>query len=161
MNSDYTDIDISNIKFVSPKLSDDNNYIAISNIDNKDIIFTTPKMKCISIELSNDNYILELEFSKKQWNFFKFISSLDDHNIILIDNNSNEWFEQTFPLDVIDDFYHSNIKINRNNTAPIFKLKFNKNKIIKITNEKGLELNLNEINENLSLCCASHKVSLS
>ena len=118
----FSSNNIENIKLHKPELKDENTYIAncLNNIS-----FTTPKMKCLNLVKYNNYCIFELQFNKNQWSFYKFIQSIDEHNIIQINNNSKEWFNQNFPLDVIDEFYHSNLKIRKSSDAPIFKLKVN------------------------------------
>ena len=100
-------------------------------------------MKCLNLVKYNNYCIFELQFNKNQWSFYKFIQSIDEHNIIQINNNSKEWFNQNFPLDVIDEFYHSNLKIRKSSDAPIFKLKVNNN--FKILSNRGFKLEMKDL----------------
>lgn len=138
--SSFSNVNIENIKLLKPEIKDENTYIA-SCKDN--ISFTTPKMKCINVIKYNNYSIFELEFNKNQWSFYKFIQSIDEHNIIQINNNSKDWFNQNFPLDVIDEFYHSNLKIKKSSDAPIFKLKVNND--FKILSNRGIELFMKDL----------------
>ena len=106
-------------------------------------------MKCsyVNINDTDNELTLELEFNSNQWNFYQFIQGLDEQNILKINEYSNEWFKQKFPLDVIDDFYHSNIKVKKSNVAPIIKFRV-KTTDIKIQTNNNQTIKLSDLNTN-------------
>ena len=67
---------------------------------------------------------IELEISKSHVGFYDFINKIDEHNIHITYTNSEEWFEQKLPMDVIDDFYNSALK-TKMNSLPTIKFVFN------------------------------------
>ena len=46
---------------------------------------------------------MELYFEKNHITFYEFMSNIDDNNILNIFNNSKEWFNKSFPMDVVED----------------------------------------------------------
>jgi hypothetical protein len=149
----FKDIEISNVEYEKPQIIDENTYLSVVKHKNLDITFSTPKLKCSYVNLNeNDNeLILELEFNKNQWNFYQFIQSLDEQNILIINKKSPEWFKQNFPLDVIDDFYHSNIKVKKSNIAPIIKFRINLNSILNIKTNTDQVIKLTDLKPNCEL----------
>ena len=125
-------INVNNIEYLSPT-NNETFYISLANISDKLVYFTSPKMKCIKKEIIDNYIILEFEFSKNQWLFFQFISGLDEQNIKSIDKYSEKWFGQNFPINIIDDFYISNLKFRKGLTVPIIKFKFKND--IKLNND--------------------------
>ena len=143
----FKDIEINNLIYDKPKILDENTYLSIVSHNSIDLNFSTPKMKCSYVNFNDtDNELtLELEFNKNQWNFYQFIQSLDEQNIVIINKNSHNWFKQTFPLDVIDDFYHSNIKVKKSNIAPIIKFRINLNNISNIQTNTNQIIKLSDL----------------
>ena len=82
------------------------------NEKNIPIYIQTSRMKTINGLVMNDtrSYI-ELEINKNHVSFYDFINSLDEHIVNVTYTNSENWFEQKLPLDVIEDFYNSPVKI--------------------------------------------------
>ena len=79
--------------------------------------------------------------------FLSIYSGLDEQNILKINEYSNEWFKQKFPSDVIDDFYHSNIKVKKSNVAPVIKFRV-KTTDIKIQTNNNQTIKLSDLNTN-------------
>ena len=140
----YKLIDINEIKYGDP-CKNNEYYLSKSVIDNKNITFTTPKLKCLSKEIFEDKLIFEFEFNRNQWLFYQFISGLDKHNIESIYENCESWFKKKFPISVIDDFYVSNLKLRNNHTVPILKLVVDKN--IKIKDNLSNITNIQDLYE--------------
>ena len=121
------------------------------------IFIQTPKMKTTTGLVINEtrNYI-ELEISKNHINFYDFINKIDEHNVHITFNNSEEWFEQKLPMDVIDDFYNSPIKMTKMNTFPTIKLKvplYKNNKGCALFSENNTPLDPKMIKKNTEVIC--------
>lgn len=147
----YNNINIDNLTYIKPQIIDSNTYLAKCKLDNKDFIFTTPKLKCNMIIHNKDYTILELIFNKTQWNFYNFFHKIDEQNIININNNSVDWFNQKFPIDVLDDFYQSNIRIKKNSDAPILRFKINNSNINNLNTNLGESIKVSDIKENCNI----------
>ena len=50
--------------------------------------------------------------------FYDFITSIDDYSIIQIQKNSKAWFSKEFPLDVVEEYYKTPVKMGRKNKPP-------------------------------------------
>ena len=127
------------------------------NERNIPIYIQTPRMKTINGLVMNDtrSYI-ELEINKNHVNFYDFINSLDEHNVNITYTNSENWFEQKLPLDVIEDFYNSPVKMTKMNTLPTIKLKvpiYKTKKNCEIFSENGQTLEGKQITKNTDVIC--------
>lgn len=127
---DYKTIDLSNIFFDDPKKIRGGSYMSLGyyntgNTNDKkldELIIQTPRLNiCNSGE---NKMFIDLEFDKNHWPFYEFMSGVDEHSIVYIQKNSNRWFSKSFPLDIVDDFYKTPIKSQRNKTPPRLRLKF-------------------------------------
>ena len=131
---DYRTINLNRIDYSDPVKVKGNCLLtrASYKYNNKQIpiYIQTPKMKAINgIVMNETRSYIELEISRKDINFYDFINKIDEHNIHITFNNSEEWFEQKLPMDVIDDFYNSPIKSKMNALPTIkFKVPIYKNK---------------------------------
>ena len=101
---------------------------------------------------------IALELSKKHTTFYEFINNIADQNITKTHNRSEDWFNQKLPMDVIDDFYKTNIKMRKYNKAPIIKFKI---PLYKNKNKKGCDIfgddlqpiDISEIKKDLEVIC--------
>ena len=123
---DYKKLDIGKLIYKSPE----KNNSLYSNIfykygnDEIPLYIQTPKLTLFSdIKINNSKSFIELELDKEHINFFKFINDIDDNNIQITYNNSDNWFQNQLPMDVIDDFYIDQIKMKNYNKSPIVKFK--------------------------------------
>ena len=121
---DYKDIDTEKIKFNKPDKVKGGSYMSLAEYNGSPIYIQTPRL------ISNKGIVkydtrcnLELEFDKNHWKFYEFITNLDDHNVIQIQKNSAEWFNKEFPLDIVEEFYSTPIKIGRGSKPPSLKIK--------------------------------------
>jgi len=118
------------------------------NGENIPIYIQTPKLKSVNGIICNDSRTyIELELDKSHLQFYEFLTTIDELNTNITYSKSEEWFGKELPLEVVDDFYSTPIKINKTNKAPIvkFKIPFTSGKInCQIFNE-----NLNMIDYNL------------
>ncbi len=86
------------------------------------IYIETPKLKTVSgiIKLEN-RYYIDLELATD--NFYDFLTNLDEKNVMSCHFHSHEWFNQRIPLDVIEDYYKSPIRLQRGGKLPIMRIK--------------------------------------
>ena len=122
------------------------------------IYLETPKLKTTSgiIKEGDDYYIdLEIDISNNTSDFFDFLHKIDEKNISTCHLNSCSWFNQTIPLETIEDYYVSAIKIiqdnNKNQTNPIMRLKIPtiQNKLfLEVYNEQKKQIKINNIEKN-------------
>ena len=129
---DYKTLDLSRIYFDDPQKIKGGSYMSLayynnSNNENKNLIpliVQTPRLQVDGgINKTETRCSLELNFDKSHWPFYEFVSGLDEHNIVYIQNNSKKWFSKKFPLDIVEEFYKSPIKPAKNKTPPKLKLK--------------------------------------
>merc|ERR1711990_983150 len=111
----YSDVDISTIQFSDPKKTRAGSYLVEMYLKNgtkkENIYIQTPKLKNISgINVSENRAYVELEFNENNPDFYDFFVKTDEECILTAHKKSKKWFKQAFPLDVIDEFYNSNIK---------------------------------------------------
>jgi len=154
---DYKDIDIEQIKFNKPDKVKGGSYMSLAEYNGKPIYIQSPRL------ISNKGIVkydtrcnLELEFDKNHWKFYEFITNIDDHNVIQIQKNSAEWFSKEFPLDIVEEFYNTPIKIGRGSKPPSLKIKI---PIVKgnigcsIYNRNNTIITHNDINNDSKILC--------
>lgn len=125
---DYTTFDLNSITYSKPVKTDTGYYQSSAYILINDI--KTPiqlRLSCLTtttgiMHKTNSNYI-EFVFDKTSADLYTFLINLDKHNIKTAFENSSEWFNNKFPLDIIADFYKSNIKLPRQSAPPTIKIK--------------------------------------
>ena len=127
----YRDIDFNTINFEKPKKVKGGGYMSlISYGTNKNrFVIQSPKLHTNTGILNNNirSYI-ELLLDKGHWPFYQFINELDNNILSVVNNNSLDWFGQTFPMDVLDELFQSNIKMSGKKNIPKVKFKIQKSK---------------------------------
>lgn len=158
---DYRTINLNRINFSDPIKVKGNCLLTKSsyNYNNTQIpiYIQTPKMTSTNGLIINDtrSYI-ELEINRNHVSFYDFINKLDEHNINITYNNSEDWFEQKLPMDVIDDFYNSPIKMTKMNTFPTIKFKvpiYKNKKGCDIFSDTGNPIDPQSIKKNTDVIC--------
>lgn len=125
---DYKELTLEHIEFSHPKKVKGGSYISEAYYKgadgNQKIFIQTPKLLNTSGIVKNDSRCYtELELDQTHYPFFKFVTDLDDHNIVNIQKNSLSWFNKHFPIDIVEEFYKTPIKIGKNKSPPKLKLK--------------------------------------
>ena len=151
-----SDIQVENICFDAPIKNKFGSYISNAyikeNNEKKEIYFQTGKIFSLDGIISNEKRsFIEIEFNNKNVNLYDFISSLEEHCIMETHKQSNLWFNQKFPLEVVDDFFKSTIKPARSNKLPSikFKIPISKKKITaQIYNQKRQLVNYQDVDKN-------------
>jgi uncharacterized protein YjbI with pentapeptide repeats len=128
------------------------------------IYIQSPKLKTISgLVLNETRSYIDLELDKNHLGFYEFITNIDESNINTTHKNSDEWFGQSLPMDVIDDFYNSPIKMNKIDKAPNvkFKIPVSKNRpLCEIFGDNSRPLNHEIIVKNIDVICILELVGI-
>ncbi len=157
---DYKKVNINKINYHNPVKTAGGSQISKTfyrhNGEEIPIYIQTPRLKNISnLEVNDSKTFIELELDKKHINFYEFINNIDDNNITETHAKSEDWFDQKLPMDVIDDFYKTNIKMRRYNKAPVvkFKLPLGKNKKCDIFGDDLQPIDISQIKKNMDVIC--------
>ena len=119
----YKEFDFDKLEFGVPTKSKSGSYVASGLYQGKDLYIQTPRLKCVSLIKTDNRSAIDLEFDKSHGMFYDFITSIDDYSIIQIQKNSKAWFSKEFPLDVVEEYYKTPVKMGRKNKAPSLKIK--------------------------------------
>jgi hypothetical protein len=126
---DYKTLTLNNIVYEDPKKIKGGSYISemkyVTELgEKKPIIIQTPRLISMQgISKMDTRCHIELDFDKDHWPFYEFITDLDDHNIVIVEKYSDTWFKQKFPMDVVEEFYKSPVKLGRGKNPPKLKLR--------------------------------------
>lgn len=113
----YKTFDIESIVYDTPSLVRGNCFLAKNKGPNR-ILFQTPKLISInSIELDQKGCYLELQLSEEDKEFYDFLQNIDEKNITHAHKSSNEWFQNSFTYETIDDFYIPTVKHKSSETV--------------------------------------------
>jgi hypothetical protein len=119
----YKDIDINDIEFVNPVKVKGGSYVAVPKYHGEPIYIQTPRLLNTGFNKTEQRCSIELELDNTHIDFYEFITNIDDFNIIEIQKNSVSWFKQDFPLDVVEEFYKTPVKMARNKKPPSLRVK--------------------------------------
>ena len=157
---DYKKIDISKIIYKEPIKKGNYLYSNIYykyNNEEMPLYIQTPKLNLSSdLKINNTKSFIELELDKEHINFFEFINNIDDNNILTTYNNSDTWFQNKLPMDIIDDFYIGQIKMKEYNKSPIIKFKipiYKNKKGCEFFGENKMHISPELINKQSSVIC--------
>ena len=157
---DYKKIDISKIIYKEPIKKGNHLYSNIYykyNNEEIPLYIQTPKLKLATdLKINNTKSFIELELDKEHINFFEFINNIDDNNILTTYNNSDIWFQNQLPMDIIDDFYIGQIRMKEYNKSPIIKFKipiYKNKKGCDFFGENKIPINPELINKQSSVIC--------
>jgi len=126
---DYKKFDTNRLEYSEPSKVKGGSYVAGIKYRNdsnelQDVIIQTPRLISNTGIVKNDTRsYLELDFDKDHWIFYEFITDIDDHNIVIVEKNSETWFQKKFPLDVVEEYYKSPVKVGRGKNPPKIKIK--------------------------------------
>jgi hypothetical protein len=119
----YKELDINDIEFTNPIKVKGGSYVSVPKYNGEPIYIQTPRLLNKGLSKNDQRCSIELELDNTHLNFYEFITNIDDFNIIEIQKNSMQWFKQEFPLDVVEEFYKSPVKMARSKNAPSLKIK--------------------------------------
>ena len=156
----YDSIDFSKLKFTIPEKQSS---IYYSNItyDDKPFFLQTSKLKIISDMTSLNKKIPSIEFQILGDNFdlYDLFMQLDDRLVKTTYSKSKEWFNQSIPLENIEEMYKGICKPLKKNSNPSirFKLPMEKNEIIsKLYNQNRENIKVENIKEDSEAICIIH-----
>ena len=166
---DYTKINPESIVFSEPKKVKGGSYmteIKYRNNEGDDVpfIIQTPRLFSSEGIVRNDTRAhLELEFDKSHWPFYEFITNIDDHNIVIIEKHSEKWFTSKFPIDVVEEFYKTPVKLGRGKNPPKLKIKIPVNRgelVCNIFDNVKNPISHHEVRKNNKVVCVMQLVGL-
>ena len=120
---DYKTLDFNLLEFTEPEKNKSGSMVASAQYNGTDLYIQTPRLMCSSLVKTDNRCALDLEFDKSHGQFYEFITSIDDYSIIQIQKHSKKWFSKEFPLDVVEEFYKTPVKIGRKSKPPSLKIK--------------------------------------
>ena len=102
----YDNIDMSKLSFSIPE-KQSNIYYSNITYDNKPLFLQTSKLGILTkmAELNKKLPSIEYEIIGENLDFYDLFMKLDDRLIKETYNRSKEWFNQTIPLENIEDMY--------------------------------------------------------
>ena len=140
----YDDIDYDNLKFSKPSKQNSYYYSNISYGIKNDLFFLqTSKLKINSdTEKLGKIPSIELEICNDNFDMYDLFMKLDDKLVKSTYNNSKEWFNQSIPLENIEDMYKGVCKPLKKNKNPSikFKLPVENDKILSKIYDQNREL---------------------
>lgn len=166
---DYSKINPESIVFSEPKKVKGGSYMTEINYRNEEgedvpFIIQTPRLISSEGIVRNDSRAhLELEFDKSHWAFYEFITNIDDHNIVIIEKHSEKWFTNKFPIDVVEEFYKTPVKLGRGKNPPKLKIKIPVNRgeiACNIFDNVKNHISYNEVKKNNKVVCVMQLVGL-
>ena len=127
----YRDIEMNNINYDFPKKIKGGSYMSLASYgnDKQKLLIQTPKLETSTGICSNElrSYI-ELLLDRGHWPFYEFLTNLDEYNVLLVEKKSKDWFNQAYPIDIIDEFYKTNIKLSKRKQPPKIRFKIHMSK---------------------------------
>jgi hypothetical protein len=148
---DYKTFDFETLEFLKPEKSKSGSFVANAKYNGNNLYIQTPRLNCATLIQSENRCAMDLVFDKTHGKFYDFITTIDDYSIIQIQKNSKSWFNREFPLDIVEEYYKTPVKIGRKNKPPSLKLKVPVSKgqpNIIIYDSKNNEMDFNKIKEN-------------
>jgi len=152
----YNNLNFEQIEYYNPQRDKDGSLIStvfykFMKNNPLSIYLETPKLKTTTGIIKNgDDYFIELELSLEGCNssFYEFIEKFDEKNIVYSHYNSADWFNKHLPLQTIEEFYKSPIKIKFDGKNPtmIFKIPTVKGKmLLEVYNQQKQIININKL----------------
>jgi hypothetical protein len=144
---DYKKMDLDNITYHIPKKID-GKYIGSVLYNNDKIRVKTPFLKCMNaINISENRCYIEFELDTNDKDLYDFFADLDDLNMHHAYQNSEKWFGNQFPLDIIDEYYKRFIRYNSKLQRPYIKINipYSKNGGILLDNINKDDFKLNNL----------------
>ena len=103
-------MDINSIQYSEP-FYDKGIYYSKATINDKPITIKTPKLKIKNDLVSTKSRtFLDLELSSFDIEFYNQICELDEHILVKAYQNSENWFNQEVPIEILDDYHRQTIK---------------------------------------------------
>ena len=111
----------SNLVYNKPIRKKDGYYSTVK-LNNNNIIISTPYLKIYkNLFYKDDTCFIEVELGKNDKDFFIFLNQLEEHNLKIVYENSNDWFGSEIPLHKVEEFQQPLIRLS-NDIIPKMKI---------------------------------------
>ena len=109
----YKNNDISTINYNKAEKKGKRYLLSYSYNDSSEVLVKTPKLVALEDFVVLDNNRGYIKVSVEDNDFFNFFSDLDDQNVTVLHQASEDVFGKKYPLDIIDGFYHTTMKVGK------------------------------------------------
>jgi hypothetical protein len=123
---------------------------------------TKPLITTTGIYTIGNEYKMDLEIPRGG-KFLDFLLDEDELNINTVMENSEEWFGDEFPLEVVQEKYKGSLLFRNQGENPILRTEIpNQGGVpkVEIFNEAGESMNISDIDSNSRIACIIRKKSL-
>jgi hypothetical protein len=123
---------------------------------------TKPLITTTGIYSIGNEYMMDLEIPRGS-KFLDFLLEEDELNINTVMENSEQWFGDEFPLEVVQEKYKGSLLFRNQGENPILRTEIpSQNGVpkIEIFNEAGESMNISDIDSNSRIACIIRKKSL-
>lgn len=159
----YDSIDISNFNYTKPTKFNNSYFGPMSYDKNTEPIYIqTPKLRCKTVIkeiMENKTPYLEVTIPKNRLDFYDLFLNIDDKNVKITYERSNEWFGKELPIEAIEEMYKPFTKGFKKNTEPTLKFKIPvvKGKVqCSVYNQQRNFIDISDIKENDELILILH-----
>merc|ERR1711907_215909 len=120
----YMDLDLTKINYSEMPIKQRGGYYFTEMLYNLDDISS-------KIVINDSRSYIELLLDKNSENFYNLITNLDELTVNTAAENSENWFNEKYSIDVIDDFYCSQIRLSKKKIPSIrVKIPLTKGEVI-------------------------------
>jgi hypothetical protein len=123
---------------------------------------TKPLITTTGIYSIGSEYMMDLEIPRGG-KFLDFLLEEDEININTVMENSEQWFGDEFPLEVVQEKYKASLLFRNQGENPILRTEIPSQSgmpKIEIFNEAGESMNISDIGSNSKIACIIRKKSL-
>jgi hypothetical protein len=123
---------------------------------------TKPLITTTGIYTIGNEYKMDLEIPRGS-KFLDFLLEEDELNINTVMENSEEWFGDEFPLEVVQEKYKGSLLFRNQGENPILRTEIPSQggiPKVEIFNEAGESMNISDIDSNSRIACIIRKKSL-
>ena len=155
----YDEIDINNIVFKEP-IKHGQSYASYLSYNGEPLYIQSPILKNLSsTEDIQKSLYVNLEIPLNQLSLYIWFQNLEKLAINKAHINSNKWFNQNIPKEVINNYYNKFIKESKYKKQYNIKCRlFNESNILlcKIYNERGIDIDINSLQKNINMALIFH-----
>ena len=137
----YDKLNLDNINYEKPE-NQSNVYFGPMYYDLNPLLIQSSRLKVKEIKEDGKQKYLVVETDSKDFSFYDKLLQLDDHNLDQTYQKSEQWFNKTLPMDILETMYKRITKPFNKDCIPIieFKLPFYKDSLqTKIYNQGNKE----------------------
>lgn len=133
----FSKLNLNKIIYTTPKKTDNKSgyisYIYYNSGDKPDaekipLLIQTPKMNIKNpISINKNRCYIEFDLSDNK-EFLNLIKKIDEKNVMLTTEYSDEWFGKQIPMNIIDDYYRTPLFENEENIHIKYRIHLDKKK---------------------------------